>query len=315
MKKLLSFAALATTVVTLTACNNEDSNSKTLEFENDQLLASSVYTIGGIIDNVESTSTTRLARTALTSTQYKQVSDSVKYYVDSVDKLISGSLDNHFSNETSLTIENIENYSDVYQLTLSDSTYVLAYNKVDINTEQDDDGSESTANLAGKMYQVIDDVVTNEYELVGYEETEEDEEEVETEFFIKATDSEGNYIKYEYKSEIETDEVSSESDAKIELKSDINGIKTESETEIEYDSEDGYQVKITDKIKDETGTYESEYEYFRSIDGEFEITFKYDGEDFDAEGTVEVTEVDGVYTYTFIDDNEQEYKFEEEDHL
>ncbi len=313
MRKLFGLGLGAVSAITLASCSGSTTNLSA-DFDTEQLLASSMYAIGGAIDN-QQVATRSLTRTSLTNDQYKQVSDSVKEYVDSVDKLMSNGLESYFNDSTTLDIEGITDYTDIYELTLKSGIYVMAYNKGDVVTESDDDGSESSANLTGVLYQVVDNVVINTYDLVGYEETETEEDEIETEFFIKATDTSGNYIKYEYSNEVESEEDGVESDAEIKFKSLIEGVKTYSKTELEIESDDGYEVSITDELTDLSGSYISEYEYYRSLDGEFDITYRYKGEDFEADGIVLVTEVDGVYTYTFVDEEDLEHKFEEKDDL
>ncbi len=329
MKKIFGIGLATAAGVSLASCSDDTANLN-VNFDTDHLLASSMYAIGGALESTEttngtlttmSTSTTNsdgtldsLFSSSLTEDQYEQVSNSVTGYVDTVDKLMTGGLDTYFSDTTSITIEGIEDYSEVYELALSSGSYVVAYNLGESITETDDDEEETIANLSGKMYQVVDGEVTNTFDLVGFEASETDEDEVENKFFMKASDSEGNYIKYHYSNEVETEDGDVETEAKLKLKTSIDGVRTYNETEIETDSK-GYEVEITEFVFDLTGiSYQSEYYYYRSLDGEFDITYTYRGMDFSANGSVEVTEEDGTYTYTFVDESNNRHEFRKDDH-
>ncbi len=316
MKKVIGIASFVASAATLSACSNADAKLG-INIDTEQLIASSMYTIGTtIMDTQTVENTRRIASTSLTDEQYIQVTDSIQKYVDSVDKLMTDDLNTSFNNSTDLSIEGISDYQYVYELVLADSTYVMAYNKGEPSIETDGDDVESTANLVGKMYEIIDNELTITLDLVGYEEHESDENEFETEFFVKAKDAHGNYIKYEYTSDVETEEGDEESESEITFKSEINNVRTYSKTKIEIDNEDGFEVKITDKLDDQTGSYISEYEYLRSYDNEFDITYSYKGEDFETTGIVEVTVHDGIYKYTFVDsENGNKHEFIEEDEL
>ncbi len=316
MKKIIGFAAVITSATTVSGCSNADTNLS-INLNTDQLIASSMYTIGSTVNDVQSSvSSKRDTRTKLTEDQYSQVSNSLQKYVDSVDKLMTDELSSNFSENTTTSIEGIDNYEYIYELILNDSIYVIAYNKGEPTVESDNDEIESNANLAGKMFQIINNEVAITLDLVGYEEQELEEDEIENEFFIKAKDNQGNYVKYEYSSEVDNEDEGEESDAKITFKSEINEVKTYSETKLEIDNEDGFEVDIIDKVESKTETYISEYEYSRSYDDEFDITYTYKTDDFEAEGIVEVSIVNGVYKYTFVDtEADTEYVIEEEDDL
>ncbi len=323
MNKIFGLGLATAASISLASCTEATSNLN-MNFDTEHLLASSIYAIGGAIDSTQATTTqstspaslssTLLTNTSLTNEQYEQISNSVNGYVDSVDKLMTGGLDTYFSDTPSITIDGIENFSEVYELTLSSGSYVVAYNITDITTEIDDDDEEvTTANLMGYMYQVVDGEVANTFDLVGFEDTETEEDEIETKFFIKATDNAGNYIKYHYSTEVENDD-DVESESELKFKTSINGIKTYNNIEIEIENNKGYEVSIVEKLYDKSSaSYESRYDYFRSLDDEFEITYRYRGDDFKADGTVEVLEVDGLYTYTFVNGSDR-CEFKKEDH-
>ncbi len=322
MKKLFGLGAVAAAGISLASCT-EDASNLNVNFDTNHLLASSMYAIGGTIDSSHtpsdkltthaSLSSMYLTNKSLTSDQYEQVTNSIEGYVDAIDKLMTDGLDVYFSDEISATIEGIDDFSVVYELTLNSSSYVVAYNTIDNATILDDDSEAAIANLTGYMYKIIDGEVACIYDLVGFEGTESEDDEVENEFFIKATDNVGNYIKYHYSSEVENDD-NQEFEAMLKFKTSINGVRTYNKTKIEIEDKRGYDVSIVDKISDEsTISYESKYDYFRSLDDDFKITYKYRGQDFDADGSVEVSEVDGVYTYTFVDGNNR-HQFKEEDH-
>ncbi len=319
MKKIFGLGIAAAASISLASCSEEATNLN-VNFDKEHLLASSMYAIGGAIDSSQTTSAqsatlTGLSNKSLTNEQYEQISNSVNGYVDSVDKLMTGGLDTYFSDTISVTIDGIEDFSVVYELALSSGSYVIAYNTTDIATEiDDDDNEEATTNLVGYMYQIVGGEVSNTFDLVGFEETENDDDEIENKFFIKATDSVGNYIKYHYSTEIENDDTSVETESKLKFKTSINGVKTYNETEIEIENNRGYDVEIIEKVSDRTSiSYESKYEYFRSLDGEFDIDYRYHGQDFHANGTVVVSEENGVYTYTFVNGNDR-HVFKNEDH-
>ncbi len=320
MRKLFGLCATTAAGLTLASCTNNTTNEFNTDFDTDQLLATSMYTIGGALDSVNETSTgTGLVTTSMTSSvtseQYQEINDTVKSYVDSVDKLLGTSFDSYFNSSSSIVIDELSNFTDVYELSLDSGIYIFAYNKVDEMTETDDDETETTANLVGNMYKVVDGAIAYTYDLVGFEESEVEDDEVENKFFIKASDGEGNYIKYHVKTEVETEEDGTESELKIELKTSFDGVQTHTDTEVEIDNK-GYEVTIEDKVRDGEDSYMSEYEYFRSVDGEFDITYSYKSREFSVDGSVEVTiDEEGNYVYTFVDGDNNRHRFEEKDRI